>query len=137
MISAVQDPIPFLFMKPKALMRVRGEELIPGEPENERDLKAMIDAPIGDRTKWRPQWPQLKEFEVPIGVGKLTRRGEQITVVSYGRMLLLCNEVADELRAEGLAVCPLYTSYAADGSTRGEVWETSSADIQKHRKNLI
>jgi 2-oxoisovalerate dehydrogenase E1 component beta subunit len=31
MLSAIEDPNPVLFLKPKALMRVRGEELIPGE----------------------------------------------------------------------------------------------------------
>lgn len=104
MLAAIKDPNPVLFLKPKALMRVRGDELIPGEPENEKDLKAMIDAPIGDRSNWKPQWPDLQEYIVPIGEGKITRAGEQITLVSYGRMLLLCNEVADQLKAEGLSV---------------------------------
>jgi 2-oxoisovalerate dehydrogenase E1 component beta subunit len=49
MLSAIQDPNPVLFLKPKALLRVKGKDLIPGEPENERDLKAMIDAPLGDQ----------------------------------------------------------------------------------------
>lgn len=104
MLSAIEDPNPVLFLKPKALMRVRGEELIPGEPENEKDLKAMIDAPIGDRSKWKPRWPNLSEYLVPIGQGKITRGGDQITVVSYGRHLLLCNEVADQLAGEGISV---------------------------------
>lgn len=104
MLSAIQDPNPVLFLKPKALMRVRGDELIPGEPESEKDLKAMIDAPIGDRSSWKPRWPNLTEYVVPIGKGKITRSGEQITVVSYGRHLLLCNEVADQLAADGVSV---------------------------------
>lgn len=104
LLSAIQDPNPVLYLKPKALMRVRGEELIPGEPENEKDLKAMIDAPIGDRSKWKPRWPQLEEYLVPIGKGKVTRSGDHITVVSYGRHLLLCNEVADRLRDGGISV---------------------------------
>src|SRR3984885_9780393 len=33
MLSAIRDPNPVLFLKPKALMRVKGEELIPGEPQ--------------------------------------------------------------------------------------------------------
>jgi 2-oxoisovalerate dehydrogenase E1 component beta subunit len=104
LLSAIKDPNPVLFLKPKALMRVRGEELIPGEPENEKELKAMIDAPIGDRSRWKPRWPDLQEYMIPIGQGKITRTGEQITVVSYGRHLLICNEVADQLKAEGLSV---------------------------------
>lgn len=104
LLSAIKDPNPVLFLKPKALMRVRGDELIPGEPENEKDLKAMIDAPIGDRSKWKPKWPSIEEYLVPIGKGKVTREGEQITLVSYGRHLLLCNEVADQLKGEGISV---------------------------------
>lgn len=104
LLSAIQDPNPVLFLKPKALMRVRGEELIPGEPESEKDLKAMIDAPIGDRSKWKPKWPPVQGHVVPIGKGKITRSGTHATVVSYGRHLLMCNEVADRLAAEGLSV---------------------------------
>lgn len=104
LLSAIQDPNPVLFLKPKALMRVRGEELIPGEPENEKDLKAMIDAPIGDRSKWKPKWPELQEYMVPIGQGKITRHGQHVTVVSWGRHLLLCNEIADRLASEGISV---------------------------------
>ncbi len=104
LLSAIKDPNPVLFLKPKALMRVRGEELIPGEPTSEKELKAMIDAPIGDRSKWKPQWPQVKDYEVPIGKGKITRSGERLTLVSYGRHLLLCNEIADELKQENISI---------------------------------
>lgn len=104
MLSAIEDPNPVLFMKPKALMRVRGEELIPGEPEDEKQLKTMIDAPIGDRSQWKAKWPKLEHYTVPIGKGKITRTGDHITVVSYGRMLLVCNEIADELARENISV---------------------------------
>lgn len=104
LLSAIKDPNPVLFLKPKALMRVRGEDLIPGEPAEEKELKAMIDAPIGDRSSWKPRWPKLEKFMIPIGQGKITREGSQITVVSYGRHLLLCNEVADKLAGEGISV---------------------------------
>jgi 2-oxoisovalerate dehydrogenase E1 component beta subunit len=104
LLSAIQDPNPVLYLKPKALMRVRGEELIPGEPASEKELKSMIDAPIGDRSKWKAKWPKLEEYFVPIGQGKITRDGDQMTVVSYGRHLLLCNEVADQLRDEGISI---------------------------------
>jgi 2-oxoisovalerate dehydrogenase E1 component beta subunit len=104
LLSAIEDPNPVLFLKSKALMRVRGEELIPGEPTDEKDLKARIDAPIGDRSNWKPRWPKVEKHLVPIGKGKITRAGEQITLVSYGRHLLLCNEVADQLQSEGKSV---------------------------------
>ncbi len=103
LLSAIQDPNPVLYLKPKALMRVKGEELIPGEPD-EKELKSRIDAPIGDRSDWKPRWPQLEEYFVEIGKGKITREGTDVTVVSYGRHVLLCNEVADQLKSEGVSV---------------------------------
>ena len=104
LLSCIKDPNPCLFLKPKALMRVRGEELIPGEPVDEKELKARIDAPIGDRSQWQADWPDTSEYLIPFGQGKVTRTGEQITVVSYGRHLLLCNEVADILKNENYSV---------------------------------
>lgn len=100
LVSAIKDPNPVLFLKPKALLRVRGEELIPGEP-GEKELKAMIDAPIGDRSKWKARWPELGDFEIPIGKGKIVREGRDITVVSYGRTLPLCVKAAQHLEEKG------------------------------------
>ena len=51
MLSAIVDPNPVLVLLPKALLRVRGEQLIPGEPDDEEELKEMIDAPVGDRSE--------------------------------------------------------------------------------------
>lgn len=104
MLSAIDDPNPVLYLKSKALMRHKGDDLIPGEPEDEKELKAMIDAPIGDRSKWKAKWPQLEKYLVPIGQGKITRGGDQITIVTYSRMVHICNEIADELAAEGISV---------------------------------
>lgn len=118
MLASIKDPNPVLFLKPKALLRVRGDELIPGEPEDEKQLKAMIDAPIGDRTKWKPKWPDVTEFEIPIGKAKITRTGESATVVTYGRHVAMCNKVADELASEGysLEVIDLRSLYPYDWS---------------------
>jgi len=100
MLSAIIDPNPVLVLLPKALLRLRGTELIPGEPDDEETLKEMIDAPVGDRSQWKPRWPEVKEYTVPIGVGNLCRAGDTATVVSYGRTLTLCTQAADELLAE-------------------------------------
>jgi 2-oxoisovalerate dehydrogenase E1 component beta subunit len=133
LISAIKDPNPVLFLKPKALMRVRGEELIPGEPADERQLKSMIDAPVGDgRDDWRPQWPQLEEYEVPIGKGKVTRQGAKATLVSYGRMLLLCNKVADQLLEKGIdiEVIDLRSLYPYD-------WQMIKQSVRKTKRVLF
>ena len=132
LLSCIQDPNPCLFLKPKALMRVRGEELIPGEPADEKELKNMIDAPIGDRSKWKAQWPKVEEYLIPFGKAKTTRSGDQITVVSYGRHLLLCNEVADQLKNEGYSVevIDLRSIYPYD-------WQAIKASVMKTGRVLF
>ncbi len=131
MLSAIKDPNPVLFLKHKALLRVRGVEKLPGEPE-EKDLKGRIDAPIGDRSKWKPNWPDIKEFYIPIGKGKVTREGTDLTVVSYGRMLLLCNEVADELKSQNIniEVIDLMSLYPYD-------WQLIKNSVLKTHKALF
>lgn len=109
LLACLKDPNPTMFLKPKALLRVDGEEAIPGEPdltpEGKKKLKEMIDAPLGDRSQWKPSWPKgLIDPGIEIGQGKICRSGEQVTLVSYGRTLLLCVQAADQLRAEGYSV---------------------------------
>ncbi|MCX7699943.1 MAG: alpha-ketoacid dehydrogenase subunit beta, partial [Gemmataceae bacterium] len=105
MLSAIQDPNPVLYLLPKALLRVRGDQLIPGEPESEQELKEMIDAPVGDRSRWKPRWPDLKPYFVPIGQASLVRTGDHATVVSYGRTLPLCVQAADKLQEQTGKTC--------------------------------
>jgi 2-oxoisovalerate dehydrogenase E1 component beta subunit len=100
MLSAIADPNPVLVLLPKALLRVRGRELIPGEPADENRLKEMIDAPLGDRSNWQPRWPDLQEYFVPIGKAARVREGTDVTVISYGRTLPLCVQAALELQEE-------------------------------------
>ncbi len=96
MISACREKNPVMYLKPKALLRIKGEEPIPGEPGDDKQLSKMIDAPLGDRSKWKPQWPDLTAYAVPIGKAKIVRPGGQLTVVSYGRTLPLCTKAAAE-----------------------------------------
>lgn len=126
LLAAIQDPNPVMYLKPKALMRVRGEDLIPGEPESEKELKAMIDAPLGDRSKWQPRWPDLQEYVVPIGKGKIVREGEHLTLVSYGRHVANCRDVATKLESEGysIEVIDLRSIYPYD-------WPMLKASIEK------
>ena len=71
MIAAIKSNDPVLFLKPKALLRSKGAELIPGEPDDEKLLHGMIDAPLGDRTKWKAAWPKLTDYTVEIGKAKI------------------------------------------------------------------
>ncbi|SEL12511.1 2-oxoisovalerate dehydrogenase E1 component beta subunit [Stigmatella aurantiaca] len=132
MISACQELNPVMFLEPKALLRVKGEERIPGEPEDERQLSKMIDAPLGDRSAWKPQWPALEPYAVPIGQGKVVREGTQLTVVSYGRTLPLCAKAADTLREEGVSaeVIDLRSLWPYD-------WELIRRSIEKTGRVLF
>ncbi len=131
MLSAVQEQNPVMYLKPKALMRIRGEDPIPGEPGEDKALSKMIDAPLGDRSQWKPNWPKLEGFTIPIGKAKTVRNGSHVTVVSYGRTLPLCARAAAALAEEGIdaEVIDLRTLWPYD-------WEAISESIQKTGKVL-
>ncbi len=133
MLSAIVDPNPVLVLLPKALLRVKGEVLLPGEPADAEELSRMIDAPVGDRSTWQPQWPELKEYFVSIGQGTLVREGPTATVVSYGRTLPLCVQAADELKSErgfGFDVIDLRSIFPYD-------WPMISRSLTKTGRLLI
>jgi 2-oxoisovalerate dehydrogenase E1 component beta subunit len=134
MLSAVEDPNPVMVLLPKALLRVKGtpEQRIPGEPADADELSRGIDAPVGDRSKWVPQWPPVEPYFVPIGKASVVRRGDGATVVSYGRHLPMCAQAADELAATGLAfdVIDLRSIFPYD-------WATISESLQRTGRLLI
>jgi 2-oxoisovalerate dehydrogenase E1 component beta subunit len=119
MLSAIEDGNPVMYLTPKALLRLRGDELIPGEPEDPRELRQRIDAPVGDRSEWSPDWPAVDPtFRVPLGQAIRRRTGTHATVVTYGRMAPLCVAAADTLATEGLSfdVLDLRTLFPMDWS---------------------
>ncbi len=132
LLAACKETNPVMFLIPKALMRSRGVELIPGEPAEDKALSKMIDAPLGDRSKWAPQWPELSDPMIPIGKAKLVRAGSQLTVVSYGRTLPLCAQAAETLAAEGIdaEVIDLRTLWPYD-------WDAVKASIEKTGRVLF
>jgi 2-oxoisovalerate dehydrogenase E1 component beta subunit len=133
MLSAIVDPNPIMVLLPKALLRVRGEQLIPGEPADWNLLKEMIDAPVGDRTSWKPRWPDVKEYLVPLGTAALVREGGDATVISYGRTLPLCVQAADQLRQEkgfGFDILDLRSIFPYD-------WKAISQSVLKTGRVLI
>jgi 2-oxoisovalerate dehydrogenase E1 component beta subunit len=133
MLSAVVDPNPVLVLLPKALLRVKGEDKIPGEPDDEADLKARIDAPVGDRSSWVPNWPNVQEYFVKIGVAAKPVEGDDATIISYGRTLPLCVQAARELSQEmgkRCEVIDLRSIFPYD-------WSIISASVQKTGRVLI
>jgi 2-oxoisovalerate dehydrogenase E1 component beta subunit len=133
MLSAIVDPNPVMVLLPKALLRVRGEQKIPGEPDSEEELKERIDAPLGDRSSWQPRWPDVQPYYVPLGVASLKREGTDATVISYGRTLPLCVQAADDLAAETGQSCDvldLRSIFPYD-------WKAISDSVRKTGRVLI
>jgi pyruvate dehydrogenase E1 component beta subunit len=46
----------------------------------------------------------VEEYLVPIGKARVVQKGKDITLVSYSRMVNLCQKAADELAKEGISV---------------------------------
>ncbi|MDR3608292.1 MAG: transketolase C-terminal domain-containing protein [Oligoflexia bacterium] len=111
MIACLKENNPTMYLKPKALLRIRGTEGIPGEPpltpEGEKQLREMIDMPIlgsAAHKTWKARFPkELTDYTVEIGKGKIVREGSQVTVVSYGRTLPICAQAADQLKSENIS----------------------------------
>ena len=104
LLSAIVDPNPVMYLMPKALLRLKGRagEELPGEPADEKQLSSMIDAPLGDRSAWRPRWPELEDLFIPIGEARVARPGTRVTVLTYGRNVPMRLAAADELAADGI-----------------------------------
>jgi len=131
MIACLKDPNPTMYLKPKALMRVKGRHQIPGEPaltaEGEKALKEMIDAPLAGRSTWKPRFPEgLTDYTVDLGKAHTVASGDHVTLVSYGRTLPLCAQAAQQLQQEGISVevIDLRTLWPYD-------WNCISESIQK------
>jgi 2-oxoisovalerate dehydrogenase E1 component beta subunit len=106
MLTALRDANPVMFLAPKALMRYRGEEGddVPGLPD-QKTLDDAINKPVtGDTSQWRPRWPALPDWFVPMGEARTVRSGRDVTVITYGRHVIVCREAAEALAAQGVDV---------------------------------
>jgi 2-oxoisovalerate dehydrogenase E1 component beta subunit len=134
LLSAIVDPNPVMFLAPKALMRAKAapDERIPGEPDDERLLSRMIDAPLGDRSRWRPEWPAVKDAFIPIGEARVRREGTDVTLVTYGRMVPIALQAAERVVAEGVSaeVIDLRSLAPYD-------WTCVRASVKKTRRVLF
>lgn len=70
--TAIRDDDPVVFLEHKALYGMKGE--VPDDPD----------------------------FTIPFGHARLTRAGEDVTIVSTGMLLGFCEAVADKLAQEGI-----------------------------------
>jgi 2-oxoisovalerate dehydrogenase E1 component beta subunit len=134
MLSAIADPNPVMFLAPKALLRTKASrnERIPGEPEDDRTLSKMIDAPLGDRSKWRPDWPDVQDFFIPFGKARVCREGRDVTVVTYGRMVVVASQAAELVAPAGVdvEVIDLRSLHPYD-------WDAIRASVRKTKRVLF
>ena len=84
-------------------------------PSNAYDMKGLLKSAIRDDNPVffiEHQWVYLEktvvpleEYTVPLGVGKVARKGSDITVVAYSNMVSRCAAAAEKLeREEGISV---------------------------------
>jgi 2-oxoisovalerate dehydrogenase E1 component beta subunit len=134
MLSAILDPNPVMYLAPKALLRAKAAagERIPGEPDDERVLSKMIDAPLGDRSKWRPEWQDVKDLLVPIGKARVCREGANVSVVTYGRMVPVAMQAADRVAGDGVEVEVVDLRSLAPYD-----WDAVKASVRKTRRVLF
>ncbi len=133
MLSAIRDPNPVLVLLPKSLLRVKSEDLLPGEPSDPGELSRLIDAPVGDRSAWQPQWPAMQDYEVKIGEAALRRTGDDATVITWGRLVPSAVQAADELQRDyghTFDVIDLRSIFPYD-------WDRISRSIEKTGRVLI
>ena len=133
LLSAIADPNPVMYLMPKALLRMKSGpgEQVPGEPDDDKQLSQMIDAPLGDRTSWKPAWPALEDLFIPIGQARVAREGRHVTVLTYGRSVPMCLAAADELAGEGIEaeIVDLRSLHPYD-------WDAICASVRKTNRVL-
>jgi len=79
LLSAIRDPDPVIFFEPKKLYRAFREEV-----------------PDGDYT-------------VPLGAGKILTQGEDVTVISWGAMVNVCQEALEKVKEISVELIDLRT----------------------------
>lgn len=72
LVSSIRNDDPVLFLEPKPIYR-----------------KAIGEVPVGD-------------FEVPLGEARVVREGSDVTLVAWGAMVPLCEEVASRAASDGI-----------------------------------
>jgi len=74
LISSIEDPDPVIFLEPKRLYRLFKEEVPDGE------------------------------YRVPLGEARIVREGNDLSIITYGGMVSVCERAAQHLSEEGVDV---------------------------------
>jgi 2-oxoisovalerate dehydrogenase E1 component subunit beta len=122
-----------MYLAPKALLRTKSKpgEGIPGAPDDDRALAQLIDAPLGDRSAWKPTWPELEDHFIPFGQARVVREGMHVTVLTYGRNVPMALAAADELAGDGIdaEILDLRSLHPVD-------WDAIVASVRKTNRVL-
>lgn len=135
LLSAIREPNPVMVLLPKALMRAKAEgpeELIPGEPDA-KELRRRIDAPVGERSEWVPDWPDTALELIELGKANTLREGRDVSLVTYGRMARVAMKAADQLlEQEGISteVIDLRSLHPYD-------WDAIASSVKKTGRALF
>lgn len=98
--SAAEYSGPVVVFESKGLYRQALGDAFPGEPTDAKEISALKRA-IG----FQGLIPDLpKDFRVPLGKAAVRREGKDLTVVTWGRCTLFCNEAVQTLASQGVDV---------------------------------
>ena len=83
-------------------------------PSTPYDAKGLLKAAIRDdnpvmffeqKLLYRKKGPVPEEdYTIPLGVADIKREGSDVTIITYGRMVPVCLEVAENLAAQGISI---------------------------------
>lgn len=83
-------------------------------PSNPKDAKGLLKSAIRDKNPvifmeseqmygLKGEVPE-EEYTIPIGVADIVKEGKDVTLVSFGKMMLRCHEAVAALEADGMSV---------------------------------
>lgn len=99
--TAAEYSGPVLFFESKGLYRMTLGDAFPGEPTDKEEIRRLKRAIAFEG--YAPPLPD--DFRVPLGRAARLREGSDLTMVTWGRCTLFCQEAAHRLQAEdGMSV---------------------------------
>ncbi|MEM7153399.1 MAG: thiamine pyrophosphate-dependent enzyme [Myxococcota bacterium] len=98
--TAAEYSGPVLFFESKGLYRMTLGDAFPGEPTDPEEVRKLKRA-----IAFEGHAPPLPEdFRVPLGKAAHLQRGDDLTIVTWGRCTLFCQEAVKTLAADGVSV---------------------------------
>ncbi len=98
--TAAEYSGPVLFFESKGLYRMTLGDAFPGEPTDAEEVRKLKRA-----IAFEGHAPPLPDdFRVPLGKAAHLREGSDLTVVTWGRSTLFCQEAVARLGGEGISV---------------------------------